>query len=236
MLSLIPRIEQFVDDYERQRRKDGEPDFDDLLFWASELLRESKPARDYFRRRYKVVLIDEFQDTDPVQAELALLLTSDQEPDGDWRELRPAPGRLTIVGDPKQSIYRFRRADIAVYDQVRSNALTGAHEQISTNFRSNPQLLAALNHVFDKVFEQQPGVQPANVQLVAPPDADKAKRPPIVLALASLPPRPRPTSSAAKRRGRSPRSCKSLIGRAGRSGTVTTTIAGGRAGGVTWRS
>jgi len=189
LLSLLPRIEQFVDDYEQQRRKDGEPDFDDLLFWASELLRTNKPARDYFRRRYKVVLIDEFQDTDPVQAELALLLTSDQEPDGDWRELRPAPGRLTVVGDPKQSIYRFRRADIAVYDQVRSKALHGAHEQISTNFRSNPQLLAALNTVFDRVFEQQPRVQPANVPLVAPPDAEQARRPPIVLALGELDPK-----------------------------------------------
>jgi ATP-dependent helicase/nuclease subunit A len=189
LLSLLPRIEQFVDDYEMQRRKDGEPDFDDLLFWASELLRTSKPARDYFRRRYKVVLIDEFQDTDPVQAELALLLTSEEEPDGDWRELRPAPGRLTVVGDPKQSIYRFRRADIAVYDQVRSKGLHGAHEQISTNFRSNPQLLAALNTVFDTVFEQQPGVQPANVALVTPPDAEQARRPPIVLAVGELDPK-----------------------------------------------
>jgi ATP-dependent helicase/nuclease subunit A len=189
LLSLLPRIEQFVEDYEKQRRKDGEPDFDDLLFWASKLLRTSKTARDYFRRRYKVVLIDEFQDTDPVQAELAVLLTSDQEPDGDWRELRPATGRLTVVGDPKQSIYRFRRADIAVYDQVRNRGLHGAHEQISTNFRSNPQMLAVLNAVFDKVLQQLAGVQPANVPLVAPPDAEQARRPPIVLALGELDPK-----------------------------------------------
>jgi ATP-dependent helicase/nuclease subunit A len=189
LLSMLPRIEQFVDDYEHQRRDDGEPDFDDLLFWAVELLQRSKPARDYFRRRYKVLLIDEFQDTDPVQAELAVLLTSGQEPDGDWRELRPAPSRLTVVGDPKQSIYRFRRADIAIYDQVRHNALHDAHEQISTNFRSNPQLLTALNAVFDKVFEQESGVQPANVPLVSPPDAPAAKRPPVVLAVGELDPK-----------------------------------------------
>jgi ATP-dependent exoDNAse (exonuclease V) beta subunit len=189
LLSLLPRIEQFVDDYEQQRRKDGEPDFDDLLFWASELLRTSRPARDYFHRRYKVVLIDEFQDTDPVQTELALLLTSNDEPNGDWRDLRPTPSRLMVVGDPKQSIYRFRRADIAVYDEVKSNALRGAQEQISTNFRSNPQMLAALNAVFDKVFEQQAGVQPANVRLAAPPQAQRARRPPIVLALGELDPK-----------------------------------------------
>ena len=128
------------------------------------------------------MLIDEFQDTDPVQAELALLLTSEQEPDEGWQELRPAPGRLTVVGDPKQSIYRFRRADIAVYDQVKAGALADGEERISTNFRSNPQLLAALNAAFDQILVAKPRMQPANVPLVAPPDADQARRAPIVLA------------------------------------------------------
>ena len=182
------------------------------------------------------MLIDEFQDTDPVQAELALLLTSDQEPNGDWRTLRPAPGRLTVVGDPKQSIYRFRRADIAVYDQVRDGALAGAHEQISTNFRSNPQLLAALNAVFDTVLEREPGVQPGNVELDAPPGraereaaADRARD-------RRADSKARPMSSAARRRGRSPRCCTRRTASGGRSATATTTDAGGRAGGATWRS
>ncbi|MGO9899956.1 MAG: UvrD-helicase domain-containing protein [Solirubrobacteraceae bacterium] len=186
LLSLLPEIERFVDTYERQRREAGEPDYDDLLFWARDLLRDSKPARDYFRRRYKVVLIDEFQDTDPVQAELALLLTSETEPHDDWRVLNPVPGRLTVVGDPKQSIYRFRRADIAVYDQVRSHALSGGHEQISTNFRSNPQLLAALNHAFDTILRQQFGVQPGNVRLEAASGAETARKPPISLVLGDV--------------------------------------------------
>ena len=181
LLGLLPEVERFVDDYEEQRRTAGEADFDDLLFWARDLLLKEQPARDYFRRRYRVVLIDEFQDTDPVQAELALLLTSDEQPDGDWRDLRPAPGRLTVVGDPKQSIYRFRRADIAVYDQVRSGALADGHAQITTNFRSNPRMLGALNHVFDRVLVQQPNVQPANVTLDRPPEAEDAKRPPVTL-------------------------------------------------------
>jgi ATP-dependent exoDNAse (exonuclease V) beta subunit len=181
LLGLLPEVQRFVDEYERQRRKAGEADFDDLLSWARDLLRHDQPARDYFRRRYKVVLIDEFQDTDPVQTELALLLTSDQQPDRDWRGLRPAPGRLTVVGDPKQSIYRFRRADIAVYDQVRTHALADGHAQITTNFRSNPRMLAALNHVFDRVLVQQPSVQPGNVTLDPPPQTPDAKRAPVVL-------------------------------------------------------
>ena len=142
----------------------------------------ARRARRYFRRRFRAVLIDEFQDTDPVQAELALLLTSDQDLGGDWRELRPAPGRLTVVGDPKQSIYRFRRADIAVYDQVQDGALAEGQERISTNFRSNPQLLAALNAAFDRIFVAEPEIQPANVPLDAPPRADRARRAPIILA------------------------------------------------------
>ena len=125
LLGLLPRIEQFVREYAEDRKRRGKADFDDLLFWARDLLRDSEPARRYFRRRFRTVLIDEFQDTDPVQAELALLLTSDQDPGDDWAELRPGPARLSVVGDPKQSIYRFRRADIAVYDQVKTRSLAG---------------------------------------------------------------------------------------------------------------
>ena len=72
---------------------------------------------------------------------------------------------------------------------MRGGALAGAHERISTNFRSNPQMLAALNAVFDNVLVRQPGVQPANVELDEPPDAPGAKRPPIVLALGELDPK-----------------------------------------------
>ncbi len=188
LLGLLPEIERFVDEYALQRLTAGQPDFDDLLFWARDLLRDNQPARDYFRRRYKVVLIDEFQDTDPVQAELALLLTSDQPvpPNLDWRALTPAPGRLTVVGDPKQSIYRFRRADIAVYDQVRTRALASGQVQITTNFRSNPRMLAALNHAFDRILVQEPNFQPANVSLDQPPQGQDAKRPPVLLIEAEV--------------------------------------------------
>jgi ATP-dependent exoDNAse (exonuclease V) beta subunit len=117
-----------------------------------------------------------------VQAELALLLTSEQEPDGDWRTLKPGRGRLTVVGDPKQSIYRFRRADINVYDQVKHGPLVDGHETISTNFRSNPQLLDALNRAFDEVLIPEPGVQPGNVRLDPPPGADEARRYAVVVA------------------------------------------------------
>ncbi len=186
LLGLLPHVERFVADFATERKRAGRADFDDLLFWARDLMRDSRPARRYFRQRFRAVLIDEFQDTDPVQAELALLLTSDEEPVGDWRTLRPGPGRLTVVGDPKQSIYRFRRADIAVYDQVKTRSLHAGGEQISTNFRSNPALLAGLNAAFDQILQAEPGVQPGNVTLEAPSGASTARRPPIVVAEGSL--------------------------------------------------
>jgi ATP-dependent exoDNAse (exonuclease V) beta subunit len=186
LLGLLPHIERFVEGYAAERKRGGRADFDDLLFWARDLLRDSPAARRYFRRRFRAVLIDEFQDTDPVQAELALLLTSDDEPGEDWHSLRPGPGRMTVVGDPKQSIYRFRRADIAIYDHVKTHSLAGGGERISTNFRSNPALLAALNAAFDQILEAEPGVQSGNVALQAPQDAAPARRVPIVLAEGSL--------------------------------------------------
>jgi ATP-dependent exoDNAse (exonuclease V) beta subunit len=186
LLGLLVHVGEFARGYEAARKRAGRADFDDLLFWARDMLRDNEPARSYFRGRLRAVLIDEFQDTDPVQAELALLLTSDEDPTGrDWRTLRPVPGKLTVVGDPKQSIYRFRRADIAIYDAVKNGALADGLELIATNFRSNSALLTGLNAVFDEVFDSQPGVQPANVAFEEPPGAAKARRPPIVLAVGS---------------------------------------------------
>ncbi|MGH3050409.1 MAG: UvrD-helicase domain-containing protein, partial [Gaiellaceae bacterium] len=186
LLGLLPHVERFVTHYAAERKRAGRADFDDLLFWARDLLRDSRPAREYFRGRFRAVLIDEFQDTDPVQAELALLLTSDEEPSDDWRTLRPGPGRLTVVGDPKQSIYRFRRADIAVYDEVKTGSLQAGGEQISTNFRSNPELLGALNAAFDQILVAEPGIQPGNVSLESPDGAARARRAPIVVAEGKL--------------------------------------------------
>ena len=65
------------------------------------------------------MLVDEFQDTDPVQAEVMLLLTADDPTQTEWRRARPVAGALFVVGDPKQSIYRFRRADIDTYNEVK---------------------------------------------------------------------------------------------------------------------
>ena len=166
IVALLPLAESFVTEYEALRKSNGTADFDDLLEWARDLLATSREARDYFRKRFPVLLVDEFQDTDPVQADIALCIASDDEPGQNWLELRPRPGSLTIVGDPKQSIYRFRRADIAVYDAVRYGPLAGGEARLVQNFRSVAGVLDWVNGVFDRVLVREDGVQPANTPLV----------------------------------------------------------------------
>ena len=90
--------------------------------------------------RYERLLLDEFQDTDPIQIELAVLIASDDQPLRRWRtggRSRPTRARLFVVGDPKQSIYRFRRADIAMFLKARDE-LVGSSEPLTRNFRTWP--------------------------------------------------------------------------------------------------
>ncbi|MGH9373396.1 MAG: UvrD-helicase domain-containing protein, partial [Vicinamibacterales bacterium] len=98
--------------------------------------------------------VDEFQDTDPLQAELLLLLAADDEDETDWRRARPVPGRLFLVGDPKQSIYRFRRADVGIYQEVaRLLQAQGARPiHLNTSFRSVPEIQACVNAAFAPVM------------------------------------------------------------------------------------
>ncbi|MHA6482862.1 UvrD-helicase domain-containing protein [Paenibacillus sp. strain BS8-2] len=144
---LYPKLIGFVRPaivYCRDRRSAaGRLNFQDLLMEAAKLVRENLEVRTYFARRYTRLLVDEFQDTDPIQAELMFLLTGESTSESgdthvrDWRKLTPRPGSLFVVGDPKQSIYRFRRADISIYNEVKSRiAACGAVLRLSANFRS----------------------------------------------------------------------------------------------------
>jgi ATP-dependent helicase/nuclease subunit A len=141
--------------YDRIRREAGVLNFQDLLIKAAELLRAPGQAhiRRYFRNRFRYLLVDEFQDTDPVQAEVMFLLTSEDPSETNWLECRPVPGSLFVVGDPRQSIYRFRRADITTYDQVRRIIeKCGKTEHLCTNFRSTVPLVEWINDTFADVF------------------------------------------------------------------------------------
>jgi ATP-dependent exoDNAse (exonuclease V) beta subunit len=102
--------------------------------------------------------VDEFQDTDPIQAEIIFRLTTADEPAAQWHERRLIPGRLFMVGDPKQAIYRFRGADIATYRLARaaierqfpSNVL-----RVASNFRSCDDILRHINQCFQTPLQGQ---------------------------------------------------------------------------------
>ncbi len=155
-----------------RRRREGRLDFHDLLVLARQLLRDPRHGHDVRRAagdRYQRLLLDEFQDTDPIQIELAVLLTTPPAADDHqlaWHQLSPDPGRLFFVGDPKQSIYRFRRADIRLYLEAEEHF---GHPPLSlvTNFRSTAGVLHWVNHVFSRVILPQPHSQPTYEPLVA---------------------------------------------------------------------
>jgi ATP-dependent helicase/nuclease subunit A len=144
-----------VTEFAAHRMRIGKLDFQDLLELTGRLLRENPQVRRYLGDRYRCIFVDEFQDTDPLQAEIVFLLASDPPEDSskdtgvDWWFANPRPGSLFVVGDPKQSIYRFRRADIQFYRLVKERfGEFGEVLRLSTNFRSRPAIGELVNQVF----------------------------------------------------------------------------------------
>jgi ATP-dependent helicase/nuclease subunit A len=147
---LREELQGSIDRYERLKAAHGALDFLDLLLRARDLVRDRADVREHFQRRFTRLFVDEFQDTDPLQAELLLLLAADDPSERDSRLARPVRGKLFVVGDPKQSIYRFRRADVSIYSRVcRQLQDHGARrERLTTSFRGVPNLQRAVNAAF----------------------------------------------------------------------------------------
>jgi ATP-dependent helicase/nuclease subunit A len=150
MRAIRPALEV----YARLRRERNALNFQDLLLQAARLLRQNPEVRRYFRERFTHLLVDEFQDTDPIQAEVMLLLTAEDHRETVWLKCRPVPGSLFVVGDPKQSIYRFRRADILTYNKVRDiiRNVGGEVVPLTANFRSCRPVIDWVNGCFRDVF------------------------------------------------------------------------------------
>ncbi len=160
--SVIRVLEQAEKEYDRLKRNRGCLNYQDLLIKSAELLREHAHIREYFSKRFTHLLVDEFQDTDPIQAEVMMLLTATDPNQRDWRKCYPRSGSLFVVGDPKQSIYRFRRADIVTYNQVKEiiergdgKGSKGTVVQLSANFRSTEEIINWVNDVFKPVATEQ---------------------------------------------------------------------------------
>ncbi|MDP9238854.1 MAG: UvrD-helicase domain-containing protein [Chloroflexota bacterium] len=170
LADILPLVVRFVLDDAAVRARDGTLTFDDLILRPHDLLAEDPEAARVLRARYDVMLIDEFQDTDPLQVEMALAFATDP----DTGELEP--GRLFLVGDPKQSIYRFRRADMAIYAatgaRVRDHG--GAFPALQLNRRSRSVIVEWVNMVFANIIGagDRPEIQPPYRQI----EADRADK------------------------------------------------------------
>ncbi len=136
-----------VERYDELKRRAGRLDFLDLLLITRDLLRDDAAVRRELQERFTHVFVDEFQDTDPLQAEILLLLTAEDSTVSDWTAATPKPGKLFLVGDPKQSIYRFRRADVALYEEVKRRLVArgAAVEHLTVSFRAVPGIQEAVN-------------------------------------------------------------------------------------------
>jgi ATP-dependent helicase/nuclease subunit A len=170
--------------YQALKRRKGALDFADLLTCTRDLLRANHEVRRHLQHRFSRIFVDEFQDTDPVQAEILLLLAADDDRVDRWRDTRPTAGKLFIVGDPKQAIYRFRGADVGTYWSVRAHLENcgGRALQLTTNFRSVPGIQRFVNRAFEQEMTvDKIALQAAYVPLAERRLADESQ--PAVVAL-----------------------------------------------------
>lgn len=163
--SLITSVSTALDEvlvrYKEQKRIAAVLDFDDLLLDARDLVIGNESVRQALGERYRYIFVDEFQDTDPLQSEILFLIAASARPER-WQDAVIKPGALFLVGDPKQAIYRFRGADIEVYNQARANVegiSQGRVLHVTANFRSQKGILDHVNSCFEAVLSRadQPG-------------------------------------------------------------------------------
>jgi ATP-dependent helicase/nuclease subunit A len=185
---LRAELAPLIDDYERLKARAGVLDFLDLLRRARDLVRDDRTVRAGLQARYTHLFVDEFQDTDPLQAELLLLLAADDAAETDWRRARPVTGKLFLVGDPKQSIYRFRRADVALYESIKRQLVAAGADvvDLTVSFRAVPALQQVVNAAFAPCMSGGDDGQARYVPLA--PDRDGLDTQPALVAL----PVPRP--------------------------------------------
>jgi len=149
--ALREEMRGLVEEYERRKHRAGKLDFVDLLIKVRNLVRDQPEVRKYLQNRFTHLFVDEFQDTDPLQSEILLLLAADNPTESDWRKTTPKPGKLLLVGDPKQSIYKFRRADIVQYQEVREALIARGvgFVKLTKSFRAVRNIQHCINAAFE---------------------------------------------------------------------------------------
>jgi ATP-dependent exoDNAse (exonuclease V) beta subunit len=173
-----------IAEYEALKARAGQLDFLDLLIKARNLIHSNAGVRRELQQRFTHLFVDEFQDTDPLQAEILLLLASGDPDCTDWHAVRPVAGKVFLVGDPKQSIYGFRRADVTTYEEVKERLIGVGAEllYLTTSFRARPSIQSFVNGAFAPAMTAGPDIgQAAYVPLQ--PSRSEIAGPPTIVAL-----------------------------------------------------
>ena len=146
-----------IEEYASEKQRDGRLDFDDLLLLARDLLVNSPTVAEHLAAGIRLLMVDEFQDTDPVQAEIIRRLVG------------PAlkTGKLFLVGDDKQSIYRFHRADPKIFEELKNEVPKQIPLQV--NFRSQPEILNFVDHLFAGKYKEAARLTPHPDKQLSPP-------------------------------------------------------------------
>lgn len=189
--NLLNWMTGIIRKYEVEKLAGGALGFQDLLLYARDLLMK-QDSTDYYRDRFRRILIDEFQDTDPIQVDIALLLGGARIVEDRCDLSGVEIGKLCIVGDPKQSIYRFRRADPHIYiDAAEKIEDIGRKIRIVQNFRSDSSIIRFVNEFFRKIWNDistntiayealqpnsnRPGLKPSPSVLIVDTSEDEAE-------------------------------------------------------------
>lgn len=159
LLNLLELADRLAESYDGRKREEGLLDFNDLESLSLKVL-EHESVREHYRRQFELLLVDEFQDTNAVQREIFERLA------------RPGWSNLFVVGDAKQSIYRFRAADVSVFQALRREAeLKGSLVTLGRNYRSRKEIVEVANRVTAAVLpapgEDAPDFEATNAPAIA---------------------------------------------------------------------
>jgi ATP-dependent exoDNAse (exonuclease V) beta subunit len=210
--ALSTALDDVIAAYALRKQEAAVLDFDDLLTMAHDLVRQHEPIRVALGRRFQHLFVDEFQDTDRIQAAIIFSIAAEVAPQH-WQDARLRRGSLFLVGDPKQAIYRFRGADIKAYNEARSTIAAqtdGAVVEITANFRSQERIIEHVNSCFEPVLQSEG--QPGYVRLTATLDRAEHGLPPAAKVTVALPKDPSADSQRDEEAAIVARICRQLVG------------------------
>ena len=180
---FLTLVKQAVGDADKEALARGHLTFDQIIDAAERLVShpDNHRVREVLREKYKRIMVDEFQDTDPRQMKIVAHVLADEDAPTDSATGLPITkaGSLFVVGDPMQSIYGFRGADIAQFEHVKDawSSLTEGGDilRLQNSFRSDPRIVAWVNATFSRIFEPEPKASAEGSE-----SGSSAQKPPVI--------------------------------------------------------